>query len=127
MLQVKIGPNLRLKRGPSFKLERARVLGERVGDDTSLFEVLDALGDHFGNANEAGKVRAVRRARFMIAAASLLFPAQAKWSDDPCFTQRTGGQTWGTTLRNMQHAQMTRDRFSPADSPICFYLETVRW
>jgi hypothetical protein len=36
----------------------------------------------------------------------------AKLSDEPCFTQQTGGLTWGITLREMQHAQLNRDRLS---------------
>ena len=36
----------------------------------------------------------------------------ARLFDGPCFTQQTGGLTWGITLRKMQHAQVNRGRLS---------------
>ena len=88
-LCLKFSVNLLGTTEPINNLERARALCERVGDDISLFEVLGALWDQFGNANETEKVRAigeemliiaarthnsemVGRARFFIAAASRL-------------------------------------------------------
>src|SRR5262249_626795 len=40
-------------------LERARDLCERTSDETSLFQVLDALGDHYAQGDENQKIQGV--------------------------------------------------------------------